>query len=134
GRSALLLSKAKDNNASCSIGPFIRLFDGEFTIEDVKKAQISLLVEGEDGFTMTGVSPMEAISRSPENLVSQLRNRDHQYPDGAVFFLGTMFAPTKDRHGPGLGFTHSKGDRVEISSPKLGRLVNWVASTSECPE
>lgn len=134
GRSALLLSKAKDNNASCSIGPFIRLFDGEFTIEDVKKAQISLLVEGEDGFTMTGVSPMEAISRSPENLVSQLRNRDHQYPDGAVFFLGTMFAPTKDRNGPGLGFTHAKGDRVEISSPKLGRLVNWVASTSDCPE
>lgn len=134
GRSALLLSKAKDNNASCSIGPFIRLFDDNFTLEDVKKAQISLLVEGEDGFTMTGVSPMEAISRSPENLVSQLINRDHQYPDGAVFFLGTMFAPTKDRHGPGLGFTHSTGDRVEISTPKLGRLVNWVASTSACPE
>ena len=134
GRSALLLSKAKDNNASCSLGPFIRLFDGNFTLEDVKQAQISLLVEGEDGFTMTGVSPMQAISRTPENLVSQLLNRDHQYPDGAVFFLGTMFAPVKDRHGPGLGFTHSKGDRVEISSPKLGRLVNWVATTSECPE
>ena len=134
GRSALLLSKAKDNNASCSIGPFIRLFDGNFTLEDVKKAEISLLVEGEDGFTMTGASAMQAISRTPENLVSQLLNRDHQYPDGAVFFLGTMFAPVKDRHGPGLGFTHTKGDRVEISSPKLGRLINWVASTSECPE
>ncbi len=134
GRSALLLSKAKDNNASCSIGPFIRLFDGKFTLDDVKQAQISLLVEGEDGFTMTGVSPMQAISRTPENLVSQLLNRDHQYPDGAVFFLGTMFAPVKDRHGPGLGFTHAKGDRVEISSPKLGKLVNWVASTSDCPE
>ncbi|WP_296034829.1 fumarylacetoacetate hydrolase family protein [uncultured Agrobacterium sp.] len=134
GRSALLLSKAKDNNASCSIGPFIRLFDGKFTLDDVKQAQISLLVEGEDGFTMTGVSPMQAISRTPENLVSQLLNRDHQYPDGAVFFLGTMFAPVKDRHGPGLGFTHAKGDRVEISSPRLGKLVNWVASTSDCPE
>jgi len=134
GRSALLLSKAKDNNASCSIGPFIRLFDGKFTLNDVKQAQISLLVEGEDGFTMTGVSPMQAISRTPENLVSQLLNRDHQYPDGAVFFLGTMFAPVKDRHGPGLGFTHAKGDRVEISSPRLGKLINWVASTSDCPE
>lgn len=134
GRSALLLSKAKDNNASCSIGPFIRLFDGKFTLDDVKQAQISLLVEGEDGFTMTGVSPMQAISRTPENLVSQLLNRDHQYPDGAVFFLGTMFAPVKDRHGLGLGFTHAKGDRVEISSPKLGKLINWVASTSDCPE
>ncbi|TBN11565.1 fumarylacetoacetate hydrolase [Agrobacterium cavarae] len=134
GRSALLLSKAKDNNASCSIGPFIRLFDGNFTLDDVKQAQISLLVEGEDGFSMTGVSPMQAISRTPENLVSQLLNRDHQYPDGAVFFLGTMFAPVKDRHGPGLGFTHAKGDRVEISSPRLGKLINWVASTSDCPE
>lgn len=134
GRSALLLSKAKDNNASCSIGPFIRLFDGKFTLDDVKQAQISLLVEGEDGFTMTGVSPMQAISRTPENLVSQLLNRDHQYPDGAVFFLGTMFAPVKDRHGPGLGFTHAKGDRVEISCPRLGKLINWVASTSDCPE
>ncbi|MGQ2951026.1 fumarylacetoacetate hydrolase family protein [Agrobacterium sp.] len=134
GRSALLLSKAKDNNASCAIGPFIRLFDGRFTIDDVKKSQISLLVEGEDGFTMTGVSPMEAISRTPENLASQLLNRNHQYPDGAVFFLGTMFAPVKDRHGPGLGFTHSRGDRVEISSPKLGKLINWVATTDECPE
>ncbi|KRA04392.1 fumarylacetoacetate hydrolase [Rhizobium sp. Root564] len=134
GRSALLLSKAKDNNASCSIGPFIRIFDGKFTLDDVKQAQISLLVEGEDGFTMTGVSPMQAISRTPENLVSQLLNRDHQYPDGAVFFLGTMFAPVKDRHGPGLGFTHAKGDRVEISSPRLGKLINWVASTSDCPE
>ncbi|OAE36846.1 Fumarylacetoacetate Hydrolase [Agrobacterium tumefaciens] len=134
GRSALLLSKAKDNNASCAIGPFIRLFDGNFTIEDVKKSQISLLVEGEDGFTMTGVSPMEAISRTPENLASQLLNRNHQYPDGAVFFLGTMFAPVKDRHGPGLGFTHSKGDRVEISTPKLGKLINWVTTTDECPE
>ncbi|MGV2139683.1 fumarylacetoacetate hydrolase family protein [Agrobacterium sp. 16-2014-1-2a] len=134
GRSALLLSKAKDNNASCAIGPFIRLFDGRFTIEDVKKAQISLLVEGEDGFTMTGASAMQAISRTPENLASQLLNRNHQYPDGAVFFLGTMFAPVKDRHGPGLGFTHSKGDRVEISTPKLGKLINWVTTTDECPE
>ncbi len=133
GRSALLLSKAKDNNASCSIGPFIRLFDENFTLDDVKAADISLSVEGKDAFTMTGVSAMQAISRSPENLVSQLLNSDHQYPDGAVFFLGTMFAPVKDRYGPGLGFTHASGDRVEISSPRLGKLVNWVASTSECP-
>lgn len=134
GRSALLLSKAKDNNASCAIGPFIRLFDGNFTIEDVKKSQISLLVEGEDGFTMTGVSPMEAISRTPENLASQLLNRNHQYPDGAVFFLGTMFAPVKDRRGAGQGFTHEIGDRVEIATPLLGRLVNWVDRSNACPE
>ena len=134
GRSALLLSKAKDNNASCSIGPFIRLFDGAFTIEDVKKAEVSLIVEGVDGFTMTGISPMSAISRSPEDLVSQLLNRNHQYPDGVVFFLGTMFAPVKDRRGAGLGFTHEIGDRVEISTPKLGRLVNRVAHSDNCAE
>lgn len=134
GRSALLLSKAKDNNASCSIGPFIRLFDGAFTIEDIKRAEVSLVVDGVDGFKMTGVSAMSAISRSPENLVSQLLNRNHQYPDGAVFFLGTMFAPVKDRRGAGLGFTHEVGDRVEISTPKLGRLVNRVEHSDNCAE
>ncbi|MDK1373676.1 MULTISPECIES: fumarylacetoacetate hydrolase family protein [unclassified Sinorhizobium] len=134
GRSALLLGKAKDNNASCSIGPFIRLFDDNFTIDDLRKVRVSLLVKGEDGFEMAGESPMEAISRSPENLVSQLRNRNHQYPDGAVLFLGTMFAPVKDRRGAGQGFTHEVGDRVEISTSKLGRLVNWVDRCDACPE
>ena len=134
GRSALLLSKAKDNNASCSIGPFIRLFDAQFTLDDVKKAEVSLSVEGADGFTMTGVSPMAAISRTPEDLVSQLLNDNHQYPDGVVFFLGTMFAPVKDRRGAGRGFTHEIGDRVEISTPRLGRLINWVEHSSRCPK
>ncbi|CUA98158.1 fumarylacetoacetate hydrolase family protein [Pannonibacter indicus] len=134
GRSALLLGKAKDNNASCAIGPFIRLFDEAFTIDDLRKVRVSLLVEGEDGFVMTGESPMEAISRSPEELVSQLRNRNHQYPDGVVLFLGTMFAPVKDRRGMGQGFTHEIGDRVEIHTPKLGRLVNWIDRTDACPE
>ena len=134
GRSALLLGKAKDNNASCSIGPFIRLFDESFTMEDLRRVRVGLRVEGEDGFEMTGESPMEAISRSPESLASQLRNRNHQYPDGAVLFLGTMFAPVKDRRGAGQGFTHEIGDRVEISTAKLGRLVNRVERTDQCPE
>ncbi|MFN3320356.1 MAG: fumarylacetoacetate hydrolase family protein [Allorhizobium sp.] len=134
GRSALLLGKAKDNNASCSIGPFVRLFHGGFTMDVLRTVRVSLLVRGEDGFEMTGESPMEAISRTPENLASQLRNRNHQYPDGAVLFLGTMFAPVKDRRGAGLGFTHEVGDRVEIATPKLGRLVNWVDRTDACPE
>ncbi len=134
GRSALLLGKAKDNNASCAIGPFIRLFDQTFTLDDLRRVKVSLNVRGEDGFEMSGESPMEAISRSPENLVSQMLNRSHQYPDGAVLFLGTMFAPVKDRHAPGLGFTHEIGDRVEISTPKLGRLVNWVKRSDACPE
>ncbi|AOG10904.1 fumarylacetoacetate hydrolase family protein [Agrobacterium sp. RAC06] len=134
GRSALLLGKAKDNNASCSIGPFVRLFHGSFTMDVLRKVRVSLLVRGEDGFEMTGESPMEAISRAPENLVAQLRNRNHQYPDGAVLFLGTMFAPVKDRRGAGQGFTHEVGDRVEIATPTLGRLVNWVDRTDACPE
>ncbi len=134
GRSALLLSKAKDNNASCALGPFIRLFDNRFTLEDVKQAEVSLDVEGSDGFRMTGLSPMAAISRSPEDLVGQLLNENHQYPDGVVFFLGTMFAPVKDRRGAGLGFTHEIGDRVEISTPRLGRLINWVETSDRCPK
>ena len=133
GRSALLLGKAKDNNASCAIGPFIRLFDDAFTPDDLARIRVSLRVEGEDGFVMTGESPMEAISRSPADLVGQLLNRSHQYPDGAVLFLGTMFAPVKDRRGAGQGFTHEVGDRVEIASPRLGRLVNWVDRTDRCP-
>ena len=134
GRSALLLGKAKDNNASCALGPFIRLFDDGYTQNDLDKATVSLRVEGQDGFVMTGESPMAAISRTPSDLAGQLLNRSHQYPDGAVLFLGTMFAPVKDRRAPGQGFTHEKGDRVEIASPRLGRLVNWVDRTDRCPE
>ncbi|PIL19074.1 hypothetical protein P775_16660 [Puniceibacterium antarcticum] len=134
GRSALLLGKAKDNNASCAIGPFIRLFDAQFTKSDLENATVSLRVEGEDGFVMTGESPMQAISRTPDDLVGQMLNRSHQYPDGAVLFLGTMFAPVKDRRGEGQGFTHETGDRVEIASPRLGTLVNWVERTDRCPE
>ncbi|WP_137129743.1 fumarylacetoacetate hydrolase family protein [Rhizobium sp. FY34] len=134
GRSALLLGKAKDNNASCAIGPFIRLFHGDFTLQALDRVRVSLLVEGEDGFTMTGESAMSAISRSPANLAAQLLNRNHQYPDGAVLFLGTMFAPVKDRRGAGQGFTHEVGDRVEISAPELGRLVNFVNRSDACPE
>lgn len=133
GRSALLLSKAKDNNASCALGPFIRLLDDDFTLASVERLEVSLRVTGPDGFVLEGVSPMSAISRSPADLVGQLVNGCHQYPDGAVLFLGTMFAPTQDRHGPGQGFTHVLGDRVDISTPALGRLVNWVDRADACP-
>jgi fumarylacetoacetate (FAA) hydrolase family protein len=131
GRSALLLSKAKDNNASCAIGPFIRLLDDHFTLEHVEQLEVSLRVFGEDHFEISGVSPMNQISRSPSDLVAQTVNRNHQYPDGFMLFLGTMFAPTQDRRGPGSGFTHEVGDRVEISTPELGTLVNWVNRTDQ---
>ncbi|SMO84994.1 fumarylacetoacetate hydrolase family protein [Paracoccus laeviglucosivorans] len=134
GRSALLLGKAKDNNASCAIGPFIRLFHGAFTLAELSQVRVSLRVTGEDGFEMLGESPMQAISRKPQDLVAQLRNRNHQYPDGAVLFLGTMFAPVKDRRGVGQGFTHEIGDVVEIFSPLLGRLVNRVLRSDACAE
>jgi fumarylacetoacetate (FAA) hydrolase family protein len=126
GRSALLLSKAKDNNASCAIGPFIRLFDDDFTLADVERSVVSLAVTGTDGFTMAGDSHMSAISRAPAELVRQTISATNQYPDGLMLFLGTMFAPTKDRRGAGLGFTHEIGDEVRIGSPRLGTLVNWV--------
>jgi len=134
GRSALLLGKAKDNNASCALGPFIRLFDTHFTLASVEQLEVSLDVQGSDGFRMQGISAMAAISRSPADLAGQLLNRCHQYPDGAVLFLGTMFAPTQDRHGPGQGFTHATGDRVAIAAPELGCLINWVESSDTCPE
>lgn len=127
GRSALLLGKAKDNNASCSIGPFIRLFDEHFTLEDIEHASLSMSVTGaEDGFSLSGHSNMIEISRKPAQLVSQTYNDSHQYPDGFMLFLGTMFAPTQDREGQGSGFTHKSGDVVEISTPLLGTLRNTV--------
>lgn len=126
GRSALLLGRAKDNNGSCAIGPFIRLFDESFGMNDVRAAEIALDVEGPDGFTLHAVSPMQEISRDPEDLVRQTIGPEHQYPDGVMLFLGSMFAPTEDREHPGRGFTHKVGDVVSISSPNLGRLVNRV--------
>ncbi len=131
GRSALLLGKAKDNNASASLGPFIRLFDGSFTIETVKAADIALAVTGEDGFELTGVSNMSQISRSPESIVAATIGRHHQYPDGLLVYLGTMFAPVKDRGGAGKGFTHKLGDVVSISTPSLGTLSNTVRLATE---
>jgi fumarylacetoacetate (FAA) hydrolase family protein len=126
GRSALLLGKAKDNNGSCAIGPFIRLFDERFTIDDVRACDLSMLVAGTDGFVMQGASSLSKISRDPLDLVAQAIGPNHQYPDGFVLFLGTMFAPTQDRHGPGQGFTHVVGDVVTVSAPKLGTLANRV--------
>ncbi len=133
GRSALLLGKAKDNNASCSIGPFVRLFGDSYSIDHVRNAELDLLVEGEDGFTMHGKSSMKEISRDPLDLVAQTLGRHHQYPDGFVLFLGTLFAPVEDRDAVGQGFTHKIGDRVRISCPELGALQNVVKLSTECP-
>jgi fumarylacetoacetate (FAA) hydrolase family protein len=129
GRSALLLSKAKDNNASCAIGPFVRLFDESFGLDDVRAAEVTLVVEGGDNFRLEGLSSMAQISRDPLDLVAQTLNESHQYPDGLMLFLGTLFAPTQDRDAPGEGFTHKPGDRVLIRSAKLGALANRVTTS-----
>jgi len=132
GRSALLLGKAKDNNAACVLGPFLRLFDGAFTLDTVRQTTVTLVVEGDDGFRMEGSSSIARISRDPADLVSQMIGPHHQYPDGAVLFLGTMFAPVEDRGAPGKGFTHAHGDRVTIAAPELGALVNRMRATDAC--
>jgi fumarylacetoacetate (FAA) hydrolase family protein len=131
GRSALLLGRAKDNNASCAIGPFLRLFDEHFGIDDVRACEVSMTVEGTDGFVMEGSSSMAEISRDPLDLVGQTIGRNHQYPDGLALFTGTMFAPTKDRGEPGMGFTHHPGDIVTVASPGLGALVNRVTTSDK---
>ena len=133
GRSALLLGKAKDNNASCSIGPFIRLFDETYSIDDVRNADLDLTIEGEDGYVLHGKSSMKEISRDPLDLVSQTLGPHHQYPDGMVLFMGTLFAPVDDRGVPGQGFTHKIGDIVTISNQKLGALRNRVRLSTDCP-
>jgi len=133
GRSALLLSKAKDNNASCSIGPFIRLFDAGFTLDDVRACELALDVFGDDGFHLAGRSSMKKISRDPADLAAQALNENHQYPDGFMLFQGTMFAPVKDRDAPGAGFTHHLGDRVVIATERLGALENIVTTSDKAP-
>ncbi|MCW0001303.1 fumarylacetoacetate hydrolase family protein [Pararhizobium sp. YC-54] len=133
GRSALLLGKAKDNNASSSIGPFIRLFDDTYSIDDVRSADLSLTISGTDGFVLKGASTMREISRDPLDLVSQTIGRHHQYPDGFMLFMGTLFAPVEDRDAPGQGFTHKNGDVVTISNAELGSLTNTVRLSTECP-
>ncbi len=132
GRSALLLSKAKDNAASTAIGPFIRFFDASFSLDDIRAMVVTLTVQGEDNFRLEGSSSMARIARDPADLAGQLLNQHHAYPDGAVLYLGTMFAPVEDRDAPGKGFTHKTGDIVTIASPKLGRLVNRIRPTNDC--
>ncbi|MFZ5961853.1 fumarylacetoacetate hydrolase family protein [Thalassococcus sp. BH17M4-6] len=134
GRSALLLGKAKDNNASCTVGPFLRLFDEDYTLDHVRRADLTMQVAGADGFVMDGASSMTMISRDPADLVAQTIGPHHQYPDGVFLFLGTMFAPVQDRDGPGQGFTHHAEDTVTISEPSLGALRNTVRLSTDCPE
>lgn len=133
GRSALLLGRAKDNNASAALGPMIRLFDDGFSLEDIRRAEIALTISGRDGFTLDERGAVGSISRDPTDLVAQMIGAHHQYPDGAVLYLGTPFSPSKDRGAPGMGFTHKEGDMVRIASPRLGALVNEVDRTDECP-
>lgn len=133
GRSALLLGKAKDNNAAAAVGPFIRLFDDGFTLDDVRGATVELEVRGEDGFVLSGASSMSLISRDPLELAKQAAGANHQYPDGFALYLGTMFAPVQDRDAPGGGFTHKVGDRVKVSSERLGALENIVTTCDRAP-
>ena len=133
GRSALLLTEAKDNNASCALGPFVRLFDDSFTLDDVRALDVTLRIEGPEGYVLEAVSSMSEISRDPLDLVGHAHGRHHQYPDGFALFTGTMFAPTDDRTAPGQGFTHQVGDVVAISTPRLGTLVNTVRAAEEAP-
>lgn len=130
GRSALLLGKAKDNNASCALGPLVRLFDDTFTLDDIRRAEVRLRIDGDDGYTLAGISSMAEISRDPLDLVRQTLS-EHQYPDGFILFLGTLFAPVQDRDEPGRGFTHKPGDTVTIASDRLGRLVNRVTTSRD---
>lgn len=132
GRSALLLGKAKDNNASASVGPFVRLFDADFTLDHIRRTTVTLTVEGEDGFRLDGSSSIAKISRDPADLARQMIGPHHQYPDGAALYLGTMFAPIEDRDTKGGGFTHKYGDIVTIAAPELGSLVNRMRRTDQC--
>ena len=112
----------------------IRLFDDTFDLTRVRNAELKVRVEGEDGFILNGSSSMKEISRDPEDLVNQTIGEHHQYPDGFMLYLGTLFAPTEDRGDEGRGFTHKLNDKVTISCDDLGVLVNQVKLSTECPK
>lgn len=133
GRSALLLGRAKDNNASSAVGPFIRLLDSQFTLDDLRKVAVSLVIQGQDNFRLEASSDLSKISRDLPDLAGQAFGNSHQYPDGAMLYTGTMFAPIQDRGAPGMGFTHKTGDIVTIRSPRLGGLVNRVDFCDRLP-
>jgi fumarylacetoacetate (FAA) hydrolase family protein len=133
GSSGLLLPLAKDNNAAAALGPFIRLFDGEFAFDDAAATTITMRIEGTDGFVLEATAPQSDISRPITELIEHTIGRRHQYPDGLVLFCGTPFAPIEDRDAPGMGFTHHDGDLVSISAPELGTLVNRVTPSEQAP-
>ncbi|HUF91378.1 MAG TPA: fumarylacetoacetate hydrolase family protein, partial [Candidatus Limnocylindria bacterium] len=126
GRSALLLGRAKDNNASAALGPFIRLLDESFTLDAARRISFETTVRGLDGFAIKHTTNVAEIGRDLADLASQLHSRTHQYPDGVVLYIGTMFTPLEDRGEIGSGFTHKVGDVVTISAPEIGTLVNEV--------
>ena len=134
GRSALLLAEAKDNNASCAIGPFVRLFDEAFDLDDLRRIDVDLTVRGVDGFELDEVSSVSQMSRTFEELIAHAYGAHHSYPDGFVLFTGTLFAPTQDRDGSGVGFTHHRGDEVTIATPALGALINEVTTAEDAPD
>jgi fumarylacetoacetate (FAA) hydrolase family protein len=129
GRSILLACRAKDNRASCAIGPLLRLVDATFTLDDIRNLVLDLRIEGDDGFTLSACHDMAHISRDVTELVGQAIGPHNQYPDGLLLFTGTSVAPATDRDGPGRGFTHHVGDVVTIRTPKLGALINRVNHT-----
>jgi len=131
GRSALLLGRAKDNNASCAVGPFFRMLDESFPLAAVRRVSFETVVTGTDGFRLAHTTRVAEISRDVADLAGQAIGRTHQYPDGFILFVGTMFAPVDDRGAPGSGFTHKVGDTVSISAPELGTLINEVVTCDQ---
>jgi fumarylacetoacetate (FAA) hydrolase family protein len=93
-----------------------------------------MTVNGVDGFGLTASCSMKEISRDPADLVAQTLGDHHQYPDGMMLYLGSMFAPVQDRGKAGSGFTHVIGDEVAIHAPELGTLKNHVHLSTECPK
>lgn len=138
GESELKLGECKDQNASATMGPLIRLFDKSFTLDDVRTMDVGLEVSNaEDGYKVDAVSSMSKISRDPQNELLAQTFAHHQYPDGALLYCGTMFAAAmvpRDKEHPEKGFTHKYGDVVTITSSKLGSVTNVMQSADLCPK
>jgi len=130
-RSLLLLGRAKDQNATCAVGPFIRLFDQTFSLPNVQGMNLTYAFEGADDAVFTDTGSMDQIGRGLITLARQVVNEHHGYPDGVALFTGCMFKAPSSRGASDTPFTHQVGDVVIIKASPLGTLINRVNTTDK---
>jgi len=148
--SHLYLPKAKHYDGSAGMSPLVRVPDESFTAENATSLNITLFVEGRDGFVLRAarkegqvglLSPGRSystgeISRPHTELADQaLAVNRHEF--GRAVYCGAGYIPTMNREDPERPtkfneFTHRPGDTVSIiASDWLAGCVHVVTPVTE---